>query len=318
MTEEKIDEESMRGSKNSFMERLQEASSELGSVKSSFSKGMDDLSKIQSMLNLDELNQMDSLIRSFEERLSESERQREEAAEGARRSNMELEKEKERLVKLWDAYKNQEESLSAQEKRVAELDQKLRDTEEMHIQFERDATARIHTLTEKVNEREEAVQQMEDLKQQVMRFDTIRTQMETNLDSQRRDLMTKDDVIVGLEKQVEELRGLEQFVGFKTKFEDTSVELEKEKERLTKLFRLYEETESENKQLKEDLRGWQSWFNSNETLFTKLFSSVEQLKHSNISESIPITTDENNEIQSSSEMQPESFERPKRKFLFRK
>ena len=318
MTEEKIDDVSMRGSKNSFMERLQEASSELGSVKSSFSKGMDDLSKIQSMLNLDGLNQMDSMIRSFEDRLSESERRREEAEEGARRNSMELEKEKERLVKLWDAYKNQEESLSTQEKRVAELDQKLRDTEEMHIQFERDATARIHTLTEKVNEQEETVQQMEELKQQLMRFDTIRTQMETNLDSTRKDLMTKDDVIIGLEKQVEELRGLEQFAGFKTKFEETSTELEKEKERLTKLFRLYEETESENKQLKEDLRGWQNWFNSNETLFTKLFSSVEQLKHSNMTESAPITTDEDIEIQASSEMQPESIERPKRKFLFRK
>jgi cell shape-determining protein MreC len=130
--------------------------------------------------------------------------------------------------------------------------------------------------------------------------------------------MTKDDVIIGLEKQVEELRGLEQFAGFKTKFEETSTELEKEKERLTKLFRLYEETESENKQLKEDLRGWQNWFNSNETLFTKLFSSVEQLKHSNMTESAPITTDEDIEIQASSEMQPESIERPKRKFLFRK
>ena len=318
MTEEKIDEVSMRSSKNSFMERLQEASSELGSVKSSFSKGMDDLSKIQSMLNLDGLNQMDSMIRSFEDRLSESERRREEAEEGARRNSMELEKEKERLVKLWDAYKNQEESLSTQEKRVVELDQKLRDTEEMHIQFERDATARIHTLTEKVNEQEETVQQMEELKQQLMRFDTIRTQMETNLDNTRRDLMTKDDVIIGLEKQIEELRGLEQFVGFKTKFEETSTELEKEKERLTKLFRLYEETESENKQLKEDLRGWQNWFNSNETLFTKLFSSVEQLKHSNITDSATITTDKDIEIQSSSEMQPESIERQKRKFLFRK
>jgi chromosome segregation ATPase len=318
MTEEKIDEVSMRGSKNSFMERLQEASSELGSVKSSFSKGMDDLSKIQSMLNLDGLDQMDSMIRSFEDRLSESERRREEAAEGARRYSMELEKEKERLVKLWDAYKNQEESLTAQEKQIAELDEKLRDTEKMHIQFEQDATARIHTLTEKVNEREDAVQQMEDLKQQVMGFDTIRTQMETNLDSMHRDLTTKEDVIAGLEKQVDELRGLEQFVGFKTKFEDTSAELEKENERLTKLFRLYEATESENKQLKEDLRGWQSWFDSNESLFAKLFTSVEDLRRHNITESAPTTTDEDIGIQSSSEMQPESIERPKRKFLFRK
>ena len=188
----------------------------------------------------------------------------------------------------------------------------------MHIQFERDATARIHTLTEKVNEREETVQQMEDLKQQAMRFDTIRTQMETNIDSMRQDLMTKDNVIGGLEKQVEELRGFEQFAEFKPRFEEASAELEKEKERLTKLFRLYEETESENKQLKEDLRGWQSWFDSNEHFLQNYFLQWNNLRHHNITESIPTTTDEDIEIQSSSEMQPESIERPKRKFLFRK
>ena len=318
MVEENVDNVSMKESKNSFMERLQEASSELGSVKSSFSKGMEDLAKIQSMLSLDGLDKMDSMIRSFEDRLSESERRREEAAEGARRYSLELDKEKERLVKLWDAYKNQEESLSAQEKRVAELEGKLQDTEQMHVQFERDATARIQTLTEKVHEREETVQQIEDMKQQVMRFDNIRTQMETNIDGMRSDLIAKDDTIRGLEKQVEELRGFEQFVEFKTKFEETSTELDKEKERLTKLFRLYEETESENKQLKEDLRGWQNWFESNEGLFAKLFDSVENLKHSNIIESAPNSTDEENEFSSSQEMQPESIERPKRKLRFRK
>ncbi len=316
MVEENVDNVSMKESKNSFMERLQEASSELGSVKSSFSKGMEDLAKIQSMLSLDGLDKMDSMIRSFEDRLSESERRREEAVEGARRYSIELDKEKERLVKLWDAYKNQEESLSSQEKRVVELEEKLRDTEQVHMQFERDATARIRTLTEKIHEREQAVEQIEDMKQQVMRFDNIRTQMETNIDGMRSDLIAKDDTIRGLEKQVEELRGFEQFVEFKTKFEETSTELDKEKERLTKLFRLYEETESENKQLKEDLSGWQGWFNSTESLLTKLFSSVDQLKHSTISKSAQAMTEE--EIESSQEMQPDGIDRPKRKFLFRK
>ncbi|HUT00060.1 MAG TPA: hypothetical protein VMY59_07075 [Candidatus Thermoplasmatota archaeon] len=318
MTEERIGGISVKGVKDSFMEQLQEASSELVSVKSSFSKGMDELAKIQSMLNLDGLNKMDSMIRSFEDRLSEAERRREEAVEGARRYSVELEKEKERLIKLWDAYKNQEESLSAQEKRVAELDERLRDTDQIRMQFERDATTRIQTLTQKLEEREQAVQQLDDLKQQVMRFDTIQTQMETNIDRMRGELTTKDDVIRGLERQVEEFRGFEQFAEFKTKFEEVSTEFEKEKERLTKLFRLYEETESENKQLKDDLQNWQSWFDSNEELFTKLFASVENLKRHNITASGPERTDEETENSPSLEMQPEPVEKPKRKLRFRK
>lgn len=261
---------------------------------------------------------MDSMMRSFEDRLSEAERRRDEATEGARRYSMELEKEKERLIKLWDAYKNQEESLSAQEKRVVELEERIRDTEQMHMQFERDATVRIQTLTQKLDERAQAVQQMDDMKQQVMRFDTIRTQLETNLDKMHGELTTKDEVIQGLERQVEELRGFEQFADFKPKFEAVSMEYEKEKERLTKLFRLYEETESENKQLKEELRNWQSWFATNEELFTKLFTSVEHLKHQHTTIPTSETTEADIEIPPSCEEQPTSVEKPKRRLRFRK
>ena len=318
MDEEKIDDISVRGSKNSFMERLQEASTELGSIKSSFSKGMEDLSKIQSMLNLDGLNKMDSTIRSFEDRLSESERRREEAVEGARRYSVELEKEKERLVKLWDAYKNQEESLSAQEKRVAELDERLRDTEQVRMQFERDATARIQTLTQRLEEREQDIQQLENMKEQVATSDTIRTQLETNIDQMRGDLTVKEDIIKTLETQVEHLRGFEQFADFKTKFEEVSTEYEKEKERLTKLFRLYEETESENKMIKEELQNWQNWFDSNEGLFTKLFTSIEQMRHQNTMSPANTTVDEELEISPSQEEQQELAAKPKRKNIFRK
>jgi chromosome segregation ATPase len=317
MTEEKVGGISVKGATDSFFERLQEASTELGSIKSSFTKGMEDLSKIQTMLSLDGLNKMDSMIRSFEDRLSESERRREEATEGARRYSVELEKEKERLVKLWDAYKNQEEALSLQEKRVAELEERLRDTEQARMQFEQDATARIQTLIQKLDEREHAVEQLDDLRQQVMRLDSIRTQLESNVDRMHGDMRAKDDVIQGLENQVQELRKFEQLAEFKTKFEEVSVEFEKEKERLTKLFRLYEETESENKQLKEDVRDWQSWFNSNEELFTKLFTSVEHLKQRNIT-SIPVKEEEDVQDQSNLEERSTPTEKPKRKIRFRK
>jgi chromosome segregation ATPase len=318
MTEEKIGDLRVKGTTETFMGKLQQASTELDSIKSSFSKGMEDLSKIQSMLNLDGLNKMDTLIRSFEDRLSDSERRREEAVEGARRYSMELEKEKDRLVKLWDAYKNQEESFATQEKHVAELEERLRNTEQASMQFEKDANSRIRTLTQKLEEHEQNSQQAEELRQQMMKFDSIRTQLEANVDRMCGDLTAKDDVIQSLEKQVEELRGLEQFAEFKTKFEEVSSEYEKEKDRLTKLFRLYEETEAENKTIKEDLREWQSWFDSNEELFTKLFSSVEHLKHRGTTPASSTMVDEEIEIPPSLEEQQDPTERPKRKLRFRK
>ncbi len=318
MTEEKVGGIGVKGVKDSFMEQLQEASTELGTIKSSFSKGMEDLAKIQSMLSFEGLNKVDTMMRSFEDRLSEAERRRDEAVEGARRYSLELDKEKERLIKLWDAYKNQEESLAAQEKRVVELEERLRDTEQARMQFERDASMRIQTLTQKVDEREHAVQQLEDMKQQVMRFDAIRTQMETNMDRMRGEITTKDEVIRGLETQVEELRKFEQFAEFKTRFEEVSCEYEKEKERLTKLFRLYEETESENKQLKDEIRSWQSWFDSNEELFTKLFTSVEHLKQRTVAAPASVQAEESMGTPTPVEERPKPTEKPKRKLRFRK
>jgi len=317
MTEENLNEVRARGTRDSFMERLQQASTELDSIKSSFSKGMEDLAKIQSMLDLDGLNKMDQMIHTFEFRLSESEQRREEAAEGARRYSQELEKEKDRLVKLWEAYKNQEESLAMQEKRVGELEERVRDAEQSKMAFERDATARIRTLTQKLEEQERDTHQIEELRSQMLKSENIRAQLEGNIEKMRGEFTAKDNQVRALQKQVEELKGFEQFAGFKTKFEEVSSEFEKEKERLIKLFQLYEETEAENKTLKEDLHEWQSWFATNEELFTKLFTSVEHLKHRSTELAQTSVPDEEIEIPPSLDTNHEPPGKPKRKHLFR-
>ena len=91
MEEDNI-ETGMKGPRVSFMDRLHQASTEIDSIKSSFSKGMDDLAKIQSMLGQDGIDNIATMVQDFENRLSESERMKEEAAEGARRYSEELEK----------------------------------------------------------------------------------------------------------------------------------------------------------------------------------------------------------------------------------
>jgi chromosome segregation ATPase len=85
------------------------------------------------------------------------------------------------------------------------------------------------------------------------------------------------------------------FTDFKMKFEDVSEKYEKEKERLTKLFRKHEETKSENKWLKEEVNGWQTWFNSNEELFKKLFSSADHLYRTRTSPTSPTSVGESTE-----------------------
>jgi len=320
MVDERFEENvKIRAPKDNFIERLQQASGEIDSIKTSFSKGMEELSRVQSMLTVDGITKMTTMMQTFEEQISEAERRRDEAAEGARRYSQELDKEKERLVKLWDAYKSQEENLAASERHIAELETQLHDVQQRHTAFERDATSRLQTLSHKLEERERDVQQVEDLRQQALKFDTIHRQLEENVEHMRSDLTTKDDVIRSLERQVNELKELEQFAGFKAKFEDTSAELDKEKERLTKLFHLYEETESENKELKSEVMKWQDWFSANEDLFTRLSTSVETLRQSKPSSMVEMPELTEVEPPAASPKTPEEPEpRPKRRLHFRK
>ena len=77
-----------------FIEKLQEASHEINSVKGSFLKGIEDLAKIHNLLSIDRVNELSKMLQSYEDRLSEAERMKEETAEGVRRHNEEFEKEK--------------------------------------------------------------------------------------------------------------------------------------------------------------------------------------------------------------------------------
>ena len=273
---------------------------------------MDDLAKIQSMLSVDGMNKIHTMIQDFEDRLTEAERMKAEAHEGARKYSEELEKEKERLIKLWDAYKNQEEALSTQEKRAFEFEEKWKQAEEEKTEIEADMNARITTLTQRLEEKEKQEMQTESFKQKIMEFDQIRNQLEETIHGLRGEVNAKDETIKSMEGQIGELQQLEQDAEFKAKFEEVSQEYEKEKERLTKLFRLYEETEAENKKLKTEVKGWQDWFKSNEDIFSRLFSSVDHLRQKT-SETSSVT----DQSPSSGDVS-ESSTKPKKKSRFRK
>ncbi len=278
MTEENVNENVSKESTQNLIERLQKASNEIDTIHGSFMRGMEDLSKIQSILKLDGVNDISKIMQSFENRLSDAEKQKEEAVEGAKKFSEELEREKERLVKLWDAYKNQEEELATQERKAQELEEKLKGLEQSKIQLEQDTTARINTLTQKLEEKNQEVGQIEEFKQKEQDFDNIKNQLEETVHDLRSEINAKDSTITELNSKIEELSKFENSEEWKNKFEEVSVEFEKEKERLTKLFRLYEETEAENKKLKEDINKWQNWFDTNQAKFSNIFDSADHLR----------------------------------------
>jgi len=268
----------------SLGERLRQAADEIDNIKNSFAKNTEDLSRIKNMLDVGSLDEINGIIEKFEGQITESERKKEEAFEGAKKYSDELEKEKERLIKLWDAYKNQEEELTKTETKLEEYKEKVENAEDSEKQLSDSFNTRIDTLTQKLKESEGKINQFEEYKKSVDEFASIRNQLEEENLTFKDDIKNKESTINMLQVQVEKLKDFEKYSEYKDKFNDLSNQYEKEKERLAKLYKLYEETEGECSKLKKETKDWQNWFDSNKEIFDKLFSTSPPTGTLNVAE----------------------------------
>jgi len=257
---------------DSLKDKLRAVTEEIDVLKNSFSKGAEDLARIQSMLDIGKIDDMNNTLARFEGQVAEAERQKAEAAEGAKKYSEELEKEKERLVKLWDAYKNQEEELSTTEKKMAEYEERTKTAESSMKQMEDDYNARINTLTQKMQENEGKISQFDEYKTRCEEFDSSQNGLEQELYEWKEQVTKKDNEILTLNQKITELEVQENYSEYKNKYEEVNAEYEKEKDRLTKLYQLYEDTDAECKKLREETSSWQKWYDSNKEIFNKLFS----------------------------------------------
>jgi chromosome segregation ATPase len=306
---------------SNLRDRLTQVANEIDTIKNSFSKSTEDLSRIQNMLDIGGLEEINGIIENFESKLSEAEKEREEAAQGARRYGEELEKEKERLVKLWDAYKNQEEELSTSEKKLAEYEERARMAEVSKKQLEEDFNARIETINKKLEVNEEKINQFDSYKQRCEEFDGIRNKLEEEINVLKGEIKNRDDTIDSMQKQIEGLKEYEKYSEYKDQFEELSGQYEKEKERLTKLYHLYEETEAECNHLREQMTGWQSWYDSNKDIFNRLFSAgppVGKTPAPSKREKPPEPPSSEVEVQPEETVETETKNNKKKKGLFRK
>ncbi len=258
----------------SLEERLRQVASEIDNIKNSFTKGAENLSRIKNMLDLDAFKDVTATIQKFEGQISEIERQKEEAYQGAKKYSAELEKEKERLIKLWDAYKKQEEELSKVESKVHEYEERARNAETEKTRLDQDYTARINTLQQKINNMTTDTKKFDEYKQKINEYNTIYSNLEHENAKLKKEINNNTDTVNHLQQQVNKYKEYEQYGEYKNKFNDVNQAYEKEKERLTKLYHLYEETEHESKRLKQENDQWQNWFNSNRDIFDRLFSAA--------------------------------------------
>lgn len=273
MTERKNVEGNMENL-DSLKEKLIAVTNEIDAIKTSFTKNTEDLTRIQDMLSERHIDDIGGIVEKYENKIAEAEKQRVEAAESSKKYSEELEKEKERLIKLWDAYKNQEEELSNSEKRLNDYEEIVKKAEVEVKQIQDDYQARIKTLEQKVEEYEGTGTKIEEYKKKCEELDEIQNRLEKENHTLKNDMTKKDQEISQLSKQINQFKEMEDYKKYKEKYEEVNAEYEKEKERLTKLYQLYEETDAECKTLRDENKQWQKWYNSKMQVFDQLFSSA--------------------------------------------
>jgi chromosome segregation ATPase len=260
----------------SFEDKLHKVVNEIDQLKNSFSKSTEDLSRIKNMLDIDAFKDVTATIERFEGELSEAERQKEEAFRGAKKYSEELEKEKERLIKLWDAYKKQEEELSQSESKIQEFEKRAVNAETEKQQLETKYLDEINTLKDKIEKTSTELCKIEEYKTKIDDYSQKNQFLEDENQKLKNELQIHTGKIEDLQKQTNRIKELEQFVQYKDKYNEVTTAYEKEKDRLTKLYHLYEETEQEVNRLKKENEQWQGWYISNKDIFNKFFSSAPQ------------------------------------------
>jgi alpha-L-arabinofuranosidase len=103
------------------------------------------------------------------------------------------------------------------------------------------------------------------LREAIKRFDK-------EIHSLKDEIHSKEGMIDSLQKIADELKKYESYSKFEDMYYQTTVEYEKEKERLVKLHDTHNETIAKCKRLEEDLKGWNEWYNHNKKSFDQLFS----------------------------------------------
>ncbi len=95
---------------------------------------------------------------------------------------------------------------------------------------------------------------------------------EKEIRSLKEEIKRKEGMANSLQKIVAELKKYKSYSKFEDLYYETTVEYEKEKERLVKLHNIHNETITKHKKLEEELKGWKEWYSQNKKSFDQLFS----------------------------------------------
>lgn len=197
----------------------------------------------------DSIGAIGSLVEELEERIEILESRLDESGADRQHAVEELEAEKDRLTKLWDAYKAQEEELRRARRDEPILREQLADREQLISELE-DEIARL-----------KAVEPYKERYQSLMRD---HERLRDSYKDLEEDLQSRNDTIADLEARTESLKSYEDD---SRRAKELERQLNEEKERLAKLYKVYEDTEQKLRDTEDEAARWRAWYDRHREAF---------------------------------------------------
>ena len=221
---------------------IQSIAQQISAVRDQARQEVSSLEKIRSMLDVGYLNDLLASVQTLEERIETLEREAAQASSTAGTLEGELAQERSRLEKLWQAYKAQEDELARLKRDYPLMEEKL---------FERERT--IESLRREVSRLEPFAR----YKGEVDRLDQEKRALENQLRRAETDL---ERAMADLRAMEREMDGLRELGPAKERARELEEQLAEERERLAKLYKVYEDVEADKKALQDRLAAWDQWF----------------------------------------------------------
>lgn len=225
---------------------------EIGRVRDRAREEASSLERIRGMLDVGYLNDLIRSVEELEVRMVSLEKEAVASAGEADNLKRQLEKEQERLAKLWSAYKAQEDELERLRRDHPLLQERLVDRERT-IETLRKDLQRLEPLARYKSEYDAVVKENQTLRVEVEHLG--------------RELRSTQDELDALNNEALRLR---EDAASKTRVRELEGELEGERERLAKLYKVYEDREAELRESNARLARWESWFQRLEPAMTSL------------------------------------------------
>ena len=223
-------------------QNLSVIASEIQKVRDQAQNEVGTLERIRKMLDAGYLTDLLQTVTGLQERIRSLEGESLGSGSELSRMRTQLQQEQARLEKLWDAYKTQEDELARLKRDHPLLEEKLHERDRTIEGMRRDIS-RLEPLSR--------------FKGMAEQFEHDNGALRTEVEHLQGELKRTQEGARDAAREMEALRatGVSQ-----ERVRELEHNLEDERERLAKLYKVYEDLEAQNKAFEKRLKVWQDWF----------------------------------------------------------